>query len=179
MVSESFTFLQLLRFLIPTLLGIVIFTINTKPAASFFLLNNYGCSSNFTFSPNSAFDFNLKDLLSTLSYKARSTQFYNTTSGGKNVTATAGDTAIYGLFMCRGDVSPSLCEECLEYAVKGVTRFCPHKKEAIIWYDECMLRYSNRNFFGTMEEWPRHHRKNSEKKKLPKCGINAESLPLY
>ncbi|XP_028776266.1 uncharacterized protein LOC114733022 [Neltuma alba] len=27
-------------------------------------------------------------------------------------------------------------------------------KEAIIWYDECMLRYSNRSFFSTVETYP-------------------------
>jgi len=31
---------------------------------------------------------------------------------------------------------------------------CPQQKEAIGWYDECMLRYSNRSIFSTMEEEP-------------------------
>ncbi|XP_058774139.1 cysteine-rich receptor-like protein kinase 10, partial [Vicia villosa] len=34
-------------------------------------------------------------------------------------------------------------------AATNITRLCPNKTESIIWFDECMLRYSNRYFSPT------------------------------
>ncbi|XP_062088338.1 cysteine-rich receptor-like protein kinase 29 [Humulus lupulus] len=31
---------------------------------------------------------------------------------------------------------------------------CPNKKGAVAWYDNCMLRYSDRSYFGVMETNP-------------------------
>ncbi|KAI3959550.1 hypothetical protein MKX01_025066 [Papaver californicum] len=31
---------------------------------------------------------------------------------------------------------------------------CPNSKQAIIWYDECLLRYSDESYFSTMEDDP-------------------------
>uniref|UniRef100_A0A7N2MBN5 Gnk2-homologous domain-containing protein n=1 Tax=Quercus lobata TaxID=97700 RepID=A0A7N2MBN5_QUELO len=36
-----------------------------------------------------------------------------------------------------------------------VQLFCPQRKVAFIWYNECMIRYSNRSFFLVMEDEPR------------------------
>ena len=35
-----------------------------------------------------------------------------------------------------------------------LTLLCPNQKEAIGWYDYCMLRYSFRNIFGIVEDSP-------------------------
>ncbi|OIW12838.1 hypothetical protein TanjilG_24771 [Lupinus angustifolius] len=75
-------------------------------------------------------------------------QFYNTT-----VSATS--ETVYGLFMCRGDVTSEMCQECIAIATKHIASRCVYSKEAVIWYHMCMVRYSNRYFFSTVEEWPR------------------------
>ncbi|XP_065617507.1 cysteine-rich receptor-like protein kinase 10 isoform X2 [Quercus suber] len=106
--------------------------------------------ANTTFSPNSIYQSNLNSLLSSLSSNAtQNLEFYNTTSGQNT------PNPVYGLFLCRGDVTPQLCQECVAAAVKEVTKKCSREKVAVIWYDECMLRYSNRSFFSTVDKKPR------------------------
>ncbi|KAK7343557.1 hypothetical protein VNO77_12372 [Canavalia gladiata] len=110
---------------------------------------NHSCSSNKTFTPDSTYQSNLHTLLTSLCSHATTSQFYNTTSGGD-----AGET-IYGSFMCRGDVTNHTCQECLTIATQQIASQCPFSKEAIIWYHQCSVRYSNRYFFSTVDEWPR------------------------
>uniref|UniRef100_A0A7N2RC89 Cysteine-rich receptor-like protein kinase 29 n=1 Tax=Quercus lobata TaxID=97700 RepID=A0A7N2RC89_QUELO len=73
--------------------------------------------------------------------------FYNS-SYGQN------PDKVYALGLCRGDVKPDVCRSCLNNATKLLTQLCPNQKEAIGWYDYCMLRYSLRNIFGIMENSP-------------------------
>ncbi|XP_019441547.1 PREDICTED: cysteine-rich receptor-like protein kinase 25 [Lupinus angustifolius] len=108
----------------------------------------HSCSSNNTFTLNSTYQSNLHTILTTLSSHAATIQFYNTT-----VSATS--ETVYGLFMCRGDVTSEMCQECIAIATKHIASRCVYSKEAVIWYHMCMVRYSNRYFFSTVEEWPR------------------------
>ncbi|KAF3967481.1 hypothetical protein CMV_008522 [Castanea mollissima] len=106
--------------------------------------------ANTTFSSNSIYQSNLNSLLSSLSSSAtHNLEFYNTTSGQNT------SNPVSGLFLCRGDVTPQLCQECVAAAVKEITKKCSREKVAVIWYDECMLRYSNRSFFSTVDEKPK------------------------
>ncbi|KAB5533849.1 hypothetical protein DKX38_016935 [Salix brachista] len=61
---------------------------------------------------------------------------------------------VYGMFLCRGDVSNSVCRNCVNFATKDVLEKCPNETVATIWYDECELRYSNRNFFSAEYDSP-------------------------
>jgi hypothetical protein len=108
------------------------------------------CSNESTFTPNSTYQFNLNYLLSSLSSNAtRESGFYNATAGQSPATT------IYGLFLCRGDLTTNACQDCVATATREIVQpYCPVGKVAVIWYDECMLRYSNRSFFSTMEEEP-------------------------
>ncbi|XP_065620688.1 cysteine-rich receptor-like protein kinase 10 isoform X1 [Quercus suber] len=107
------------------------------------------CSNQTTFTRNSTYKSNLNHLLSSLSSNStRESGFYNTTVG-----QTAG-TTVYGLFFCRGDLTPINCRECVSTATKLIIQeqYCPVEKVAVIWYGECVLRYSNESFFSTMGE---------------------------
>ncbi|KAL8511152.1 hypothetical protein ACS0TY_017831 [Phlomoides rotata] len=57
----------------------------------------------------------------------------------------------YGLSLCRGDVSTKDCTTCLVEASSTITKSCPTNKEAIIWYDDCYLKYSDKDFFGKID----------------------------
>ncbi|KAJ0086103.1 hypothetical protein Patl1_07350 [Pistacia atlantica] len=56
--------------------------------------------------------------------------------------------------LCRGDVKPDTCRSCIQNSSLQLTKSCPTQKEAVVWFDDCMLRYSNRSFFGNMEFGP-------------------------
>ncbi|KAF1880681.1 hypothetical protein Lal_00011740 [Lupinus albus] len=111
---------------------------------------SHTCSSNQTITTNSNFLSNLRTLLASLSSHATSrTGFYKTTIYNKKLSDT-----VNGLFMCRGDVSPSLCQLCVLKAAQRISLECSFSKEAIIWYNHCMLRYSYRSFFSTVDRSP-------------------------
>ncbi|XP_004295243.1 PREDICTED: cysteine-rich receptor-like protein kinase 25-like [Fragaria vesca subsp. vesca] len=111
------------------------------------------CSNTTSFTPNSSYQSNLNLLLSSLTSNAtRDIGFYYTRAGVLNSTTEV----VYGSFLCRGDLTPELCQECVATIAKdGVQTFCPLGKIAIIWYDECMLRYTNQSFLNRMDEAPR------------------------
>ncbi|RDX60615.1 Cysteine-rich receptor-like protein kinase 8, partial [Mucuna pruriens] len=106
------------------------------------------CSGNKT-TPKSAFELNLRSLVSYLSSNATANkQFYNTTVATRNHP----DSTVYGMFVCWGDVPPQLCTQCVANATEEiVSGICFLSKEAVIWFDDCMVRYSNRSFFSTAD----------------------------
>ncbi|KAI9076979.1 hypothetical protein K1719_041055 [Acacia pycnantha] len=110
---------------------------------------HHNCSSSKTFPADGAFQSDLTTVLSSLA--SANTEFYNTTF------VSGGGGTIYGLYMCRGDIvnNPTLCHQCVVKATQRLSSECRASKEAIIWYDECMIRYSNSSFFSTINTRPR------------------------
>ncbi|KAM5588585.1 cysteine-rich receptor-like protein kinase 25 [Rosa sericea] len=102
------------------------------------------CPNTTVFTPNSTFQTNRNELLSTLVSNA-----YQTTAGSQISTET-----VDGLFLCRSDVSTDVCKVCVETAASEVVKRCPVEKQVVIWYDECMVRYSNQSFRSTEEQSP-------------------------
>ncbi|KAK3188232.1 hypothetical protein Dsin_027793 [Dipteronia sinensis] len=86
---------------------------------------------------------NLDSALNSLSSKASTNSFFHDKSNG-----------IYSLFLCRGDVSTDTCQTCIKNASLTIRQLCPSNKTEIIWYDECMLRYSDTDFFGLVQTIP-------------------------
>ncbi|XP_043717625.1 cysteine-rich receptor-like protein kinase 10 [Telopea speciosissima] len=109
------------------------------------LVYNYCDGNNYT--TNSPFNFTLNCLISSLSSASLTNRFYNTTAG-QNL-----DT-VYGLFLCRGDVTSEVCQSCISTASKEIMQGCLVEEIAIIWYDKCMLRYSTSYIFSNLEETP-------------------------
>ncbi|XP_020224010.1 cysteine-rich receptor-like protein kinase 10 [Cajanus cajan] len=139
-------YLKLLFFFV---LVIFLSLATTKAQGPTFLYQD--CSSNGT-TANSTFQLNLRTLFSSLSSNATANnEFHNTTVAGTNPS-----DSVYGLFMCRGDVSFQQCGQCVENATQKLSSDtkCSLSKHAVIWYDECMVRYSNRSFFSTVDTTP-------------------------
>ncbi|KAG6776898.1 hypothetical protein POTOM_016689 [Populus tomentosa] len=95
---------------------------------------------------------NLNTLLSSLASNATSNSI-----GFFNASAGLEPDDVYGLFFCRGDLSTEVCQNCVANATKDIVqRRCPTQKVALIWYDECFLRYSNKTMFSTMDRDPNY-----------------------
>ncbi|EOA16164.1 hypothetical protein CARUB_v10004297mg [Capsella rubella] len=107
-------------------------------------LNRY-CPNRTTYTSNSTYFTNLKTLLSSLSSPNAS---YST--GFQNATAGHSPNRVTGLFLCRGDVSPEVCRSCIIFAVNETFTRCPNESEVVLYYDECMLRYSHQNILSTL-----------------------------
>jgi len=100
------------------------------------------------YTANSTYHNTLNTLLSNLSLNTDIDYgFYNFSYGQESDRVNA-------IGLCRGDVKPDACRRCLNDSKVLLTQLCPNQKEAILWYDYCMLRYSNRSIFKTMEATP-------------------------
>ncbi|TKY46232.1 Cysteine-rich receptor protein kinase 25 [Spatholobus suberectus] len=104
-----------------------------------------------------SFYSNLQTLLSALPLNATGdSQFCNTTITGKNPS-----DSVYAVFMCRGDLPPWLCQQCVQSATQQLHSDCSLSKQAVIWYFECMVRYSHRSLSSTVVTTPKYHMANT------------------
>ncbi|XP_043688757.1 cysteine-rich receptor-like protein kinase 10 isoform X3 [Telopea speciosissima] len=104
------------------------------------------CPNKTLYTTNSSYQSNLKSLLSSLSSDSNSNNSY-----GNEVTGES-PNYIYGQYYCRGDVTGDVCRDCVNYAAKDIVQHCPNGKVAVIWYDECTLRYSDQLFFFSIND---------------------------
>ncbi|XP_010931363.1 cysteine-rich receptor-like protein kinase 15 [Elaeis guineensis] len=119
-----------------------------SPSANCDYLLNYqwnNCpTTDANYTTNSTFQAKLNLLLSSLSSAAIPTGFANDTEGQPPYQ-------VYGLALCRGDVSPAECTSCLNTSTKEIIKRCPNGMSSAIWYEGCLLRYSDQNFFSTAD----------------------------
>ncbi|TXG47132.1 hypothetical protein EZV62_026426 [Acer yangbiense] len=103
---------------------------------------SHDCSDK-NFTRNSTYQSNMNNLLSSFPPNAsRSDGFYKATEGQD-------PNKVYGLFQCRGDVTTTTCQDCVDFASTDATQRCPDQKGNIIWYDECLLHYSDSSIIYT------------------------------
>ena len=125
----------------PLLILIVIISlisfINGQPVYDYHL-----CQGQTGDTANSTFEADLSSLLDSLSSKASLNNFYNDSFN-----------QIYSSYQCRGDVNGTTCHACVKAAGQEIQKRCEFNKTAIIWFDSCMLRYSNKYFFGIAETY--------------------------
>jgi hypothetical protein len=115
---------------------------------------NFFCSDKQgNYGSGSTYKANLNLVLSPLSSNSNEIDngFYNSSYGED-------PDKVYAIGQCRGDLKPDVCRKCLSFSKDNLptTQFCPVQKEAIVFYEECMLRYSSRNIFSTMDDTPEY-----------------------
>ncbi|XP_019174738.1 PREDICTED: cysteine-rich receptor-like protein kinase 10 [Ipomoea nil] len=138
---HPFKLCSLLGFMLCLCLLISLFTGATSQLAL------YCPKSAATYTPNSTYRSNLNSLLSALSSNAtRENGFYHSAAVG------SGNNTVYGMFMCRGDVSTADCGGCVRNSTTDILQLCPNGKTAFVWYDFCMLRYSNEPISRRVEQ---------------------------
>lgn len=125
--------------------SILIGTISSSDSS----LVDYACGTSGNYTTNSSYKKNLDSALANL-YSAANTSnsgFYNASVGKDLDRANV-------LVLCRGDVQPDLCRSCVKDSMNKLRKLCPNQMEAVEWYDECMLRYSNNSVLNNLVHEP-------------------------
>ena len=117
----------------------------------------YSCSNNVgNCTNNSTYKTNLNTLLNSLpSHKEIDYGFYNFSAGQNS-------DKVNTIGLCREDLLPDACRSCINESRIQLGQLCPNQKEAVVWYEDCMLRYSNAYIFGTTQLSPYIHLANGE-----------------
>ncbi|XP_074267783.1 cysteine-rich receptor-like protein kinase 10 [Silene latifolia] len=127
------------------MLIIKINNLKSSLAATYF---TYECSNTTMFANNSHYQTNLNTLFHYLISNATNRYGYHYATAGIGT-----NDVVFGNFLCRGDQNSSSCQDCVTTATMTdlPITYCPNRKVAIMWYDECMVRYSNESFFGIFD----------------------------
>ncbi|KMT04041.1 hypothetical protein BVRB_8g186390 isoform D [Beta vulgaris subsp. vulgaris] len=106
------------------------------------------CPDAETVAPNSQYQTNVDTLISFL--------LSNTTTWKISYDATAGNGAnqVYGAYFCRIDQTSVFCQDCISSAINSLNEHCRGKRKSIAYYDQCLARYSDESFYGTMTGAP-------------------------
>ncbi|KAJ3691056.1 hypothetical protein LUZ61_020220 [Rhynchospora tenuis] len=109
---------------------------------------DYKCGkiSNYTTQEaESTYDSNLDHLFQSLISNASS-------RGGFSTAAV--NNSLFGLSLCRGDVNSSTCQLCLEKVTQDVKAACSYSKDAIMWFNYCYVRFSEKQFLQSTDNSP-------------------------
>ncbi|KAL0834720.1 hypothetical protein Bca101_086609 [Brassica carinata] len=101
------------------------------------------------FAPDGTYDLNRRVMLSTLPSNVTANDGFYTTSTGQD------PNRVYGLGMCVPGIEAGSCSDCIMAASNGLVQNCTTQIEAIDWrmYRNtlCLVRYSNRSFYGSLD----------------------------
>ncbi|KAL6871499.1 hypothetical protein ACP4OV_014328 [Aristida adscensionis] len=101
------------------------------------------CDTSSNYTRNDTYQDNIRRLGATLP---------KNTSASRTLFATAQIGAlpdiVYALALCRGDTNASACADCVAAAFGDAQQACAYNKGVTIFYDPCLLRYSNQNFLA-------------------------------
>lgn len=100
------------------------------------------------FKPNSAYDLNRRQILSSLAS--------NVTSHNGFFNSSIGETPnrVFIIGMCIPGAKPHTCSNCIKAASDALLKSCPNQTEAYTWPDSCMVRYSSVSFSGSYDIGP-------------------------
>jgi hypothetical protein len=56
---------------------------------------------------------------------------------------------VYALALCRGDINASACKDCVTIGFEDAQQLCAFNKEATVYYDSCLVSFSNEDFLST------------------------------
>ncbi|KAJ4780045.1 cysteine-rich RECEPTOR-like kinase [Rhynchospora pubera] len=99
----------------------------------------------------SYFESNLISLLDSL--------YTNATTNGSFSALSVGDwpNQAYGLIMCYNEYTVDYCWSCLKNVTSLARELCPGNSTASIFYDECLLRYSDKDFRSQVANFNDHY----------------------
>ncbi|OEL30999.1 Cysteine-rich receptor-like protein kinase 25 [Dichanthelium oligosanthes] len=96
------------------------------------------CGESSNFKPNSTYQANLDLLAATLPKNASASPLLHATA-----VVGAVPEQTWAMALCRGDTNASSCLSCLTQAFQDLPNDCTYYKDATIYYDPCILHYSD------------------------------------
>ncbi|KAL5775385.1 hypothetical protein ACOSP7_012942 [Xanthoceras sorbifolium] len=108
----------------------------------------WSCERTSNNTASNRYNFNLGRLFSRKLYDEGGNSIYYATTDGDD------PDKVYGLYLCRGDDTKEICQTCISAAIDSLVKECQGTKAAIMWYEECLVRYSNRSFSSIFESQP-------------------------
>ncbi|KAJ4760814.1 cysteine-rich RECEPTOR-like kinase [Rhynchospora pubera] len=102
------------------------------------------CGGASNYSDNSTYSSNINQLFSSLATNSTSIGFASGTVGSV-------PNLVSGLVLCRGDTNSSFCSSCLSTAFQNAVQLCPYDRAATIFYDYCLLKFSNEQFLSSTD----------------------------
>ncbi|KAH7569088.1 hypothetical protein JRO89_XS06G0103300 [Xanthoceras sorbifolium] len=114
----------------------------------------YGlCSPDGNYTVNSTYESNLNHVLNSLTLDTSIDYGFYNSSYGEN------EDKAYAFGLCRPDMEPDTCRNCINEASNNITSNCSKYRIAIVGFDDrgynnCMLRYADYDIFGVMESAP-------------------------
>nr|GEY47351.1 cysteine-rich repeat secretory protein 12-like [Tanacetum cinerariifolium] len=118
------------------------FYIQSVSAATSFI---YGGCSQVRYTPGTPYDLNVNSLFTSLA-NAAAISNYN------NFKVTTQNNLVYGLFQCEGDLSNSLCKDCVASSLSQLKTICPQATGGVIQLEGCFVKYENTSFFGVLDK---------------------------
>ncbi|XP_078167857.1 cysteine-rich receptor-like protein kinase 6 isoform X3 [Carex rostrata] len=119
-----------------------------SPAAEAADALSQNCGKTGNYSANSTYEANLRTLFTDLRKNATNS---SANFGFAKTSVGTTPNLVSGLVLCRGDVNFTACSSCLNQATQDIQNLCLYDKEATIYYDYCLLRYSNQNFLSSTD----------------------------
>ncbi|WJX93078.1 hypothetical protein P8452_74646 [Trifolium repens] len=106
----------------------------------------YSVCQNETEKTNTSYKSNIKNFLSWIITDSATGNLSNYNAVGSKNNSDQDD--VYGFYECRADITGSFCQFCINTAVGEIGQRCPNGDKAMIWYDLCIIGYSNENDIG-------------------------------
>ncbi|PUZ46744.1 hypothetical protein GQ55_7G106900 [Panicum hallii var. hallii] len=104
------------------------------------------CGTRGNYTAGSDYQSNLNQLSAALPRNASS----STTLFATGTAGTVPDM-VYALALCRGDINASACNDCVATGFQDAQQLCAFGKDASVYYDSCLLRFSNTNFIANTD----------------------------
>ncbi|KAF8030044.1 hypothetical protein BT93_E2463 [Corymbia citriodora subsp. variegata] len=110
------------------------------------------CATTGNFTANSTYQTTLTTLLSSISTTNSlflTYGFFNDSSAVSGASQT-----LYVIGSCLGDLTSESCRTCLDGSASDIRNLCPLQKAAVLYNENCTVRYSNASIFGTVATDP-------------------------
>ncbi|KAK2407514.1 cysteine-rich receptor protein kinase [Trifolium repens] len=140
--------MSIMNFLLSIILLFLLFLFTPTNSQSPISLIKF-CNNSTTKPLTTSYKSNINKVLTWMTTISLTDQSNQTSIGSNNDT-------VYGNYDCRGDVASNVCQFCVSIAAKEILQTCTNTNgiSAIIFYDMCILRYSNMNYFGEIHLTP-------------------------